>query len=206
MLPHLGTNKTLGWLLLTTLLATPALAHKVEVSRDVAATFHLKPDHNAKAGEPVQVWFALSRKRGQIIPLEQCDCKLAVYSQASSKEALPVLKPPLKAISDDQYQDIPGAEIVFPKAGAYELELSGTPKAGADFKSFKLNYEVTVAPGAASAPKTSAQARSAPTTNAQSAQLPKEIEQPENQWLIPVIAIATILSLGILGIVWQRLK
>lgn len=208
MLTRPSPNKNLGWLLLlTTSLATPVAAHNVDVSGDVAATFHLKPNHNAKAGELVQVWFALSRKGGQIIPLEQCNCKLAVYSQPYSKEAPPVLEPPLKAISDEQYQSIPGAKIVFPKAGAYKLELSGTSKAGSDFKPFELNYEVTVAPGAAAPPpKTVSQAASAPKTNAQNAQIPDRIEQPKNQWLIPAIAIATILGLGIFGIVWRKLN
>jgi hypothetical protein len=80
------------------------------------------------------------------------------------------------------------------------LELSGTPKAGANFKPFELSYEVTVAPGvAAPIPKTNSQAASAPTINAQS-------EQPDNRWLIPAIAIATILGLGIFGVVWRKLN
>jgi hypothetical protein len=48
-------------------------AHEVEVSGDVAATFHLEPNHNPRAGEKSRVWFALTRKGGQIIPLEQCN-------------------------------------------------------------------------------------------------------------------------------------
>ncbi len=51
---------------------------------------------------------------------------------------------PLKAISAEKYQGIPGADIVFPKAGIYELELSGTAKNKANFKPFKLTYTVTV--------------------------------------------------------------
>ncbi len=145
---HLAsTTKSLGWFLFLGLLISPALAHNVEVSGDVAATFHLEPNHNPKAGEPAQTWFALTRKGGQIIPLEQCNCKLAVYSQPRSQDASPVLQPPLRATSAERYKSIPGAEIVFPKPGAYELELSGTPKAGANFKPFKLKYNVTVAGG-----------------------------------------------------------
>ncbi|MEH1851931.1 MAG: hypothetical protein V7L11_09645 [Nostoc sp.] len=41
-------------------------------------------------------------------------------------------------------KSIPGAEIVFPKVGTYELELSGTPKSGASFKPFVLSYTITV--------------------------------------------------------------
>ncbi len=201
MLPRPSPNKTLvGWLLfITALLATPVTAHNLDVSRDVAATFHLEPNHNPKAGETAQIWFALTRKGGQIIPLNQCNCDLAIYLEPRSQNVLPVLEPPLKAISAEQYQGIPGTEIVFPKAGAYKLELSGTPRAGANFKSFELSYEVTVAPGVAAPTRTNSQAASTPTITAQAG-------QPDNRWLIPAIAISSILSLGIAWTVWQRLR
>lgn len=190
---HLAsTTKSLGWFLFLGLLITPALAHNVEVSGDVAATFHLEPNHNPKAGEPAQVWFALTRKGGQIIPLEQCNCKLSVYSQPR-QDTSPVLEPPVKAISADGYQNIPGAEIVFPKVGAYEVELNGTPKAGANFKPFQLNYEVTVAAGSA----------------ASAAQLPSpssQPRQPSGQWQTTAIALSTFLGLGILYVVLRQLK
>ena len=125
-------------------LTIPTLAHEVEVSGDVAATFHLEPNHNPKAGETAQVWFALTRKGGAIIPLEQCNCKLAVYRQPRQAEDSPMMSPTLKAISAEKYQGIPGTDVVFPKAGSYELELSGTPKTEANFKPFKFSYSVTV--------------------------------------------------------------
>lgn len=190
---HLAsTTKSFGWFLFLGLLITPALAHNVEVSGDVAATFHLEPNHNPKAGEPAQVWFALTRKGGQIIPLEQCNCKLAVYSQPR-QDTSPVLEPPVKPISADGYQNIPGAEIVFPKVGAYEVELNGTPKAGVSFKPFQLNYEVTVAAG----------------TPAPVAQLPNPsspLSQPSEQWPTTAIALSTFLGLGILGLGLRQLK
>ncbi|MEA5518861.1 hypothetical protein VB854_07860 [Limnoraphis robusta CCNP1315] len=125
-------------------LMVPSSAHEVEVSEDVAATFHLEPNHNPKAGETAQVWFALTRRGGAIIPLEQCNCKLAVYAQPRQAEDKPMITPPLTAISAEKYQGIPGANVIFPKAGSYELELSGTPKGNTSFKPFKLSYSVTV--------------------------------------------------------------
>jgi len=119
-------------------------AHQVEVSGDVAATFHLEPNHNPRAGQPARVWFALTRKGGQIIPLEQCNCKLGVYLKERKEGDKPLMQPPLKAISAERYKGIPGADIVFPKAGIYELELSGTAPNKANFKPFKLTYTVTV--------------------------------------------------------------
>ncbi|MBE9096025.1 hypothetical protein [Tychonema sp. LEGE 07203] len=124
--------------------STSVFAHEVEVSGDVAATFHLEPNHNPRAGETARVWFALTRRGGQIIPLEQCNCKLAVYPKQHKQGDKPLMQPPLKAISAEKYKGIPGADIVFPKAGIYKLELSGTAKNKVSFKPFKLSYTVTV--------------------------------------------------------------
>jgi len=120
------------------------LAHEVEVSGDVAATFHLEPNHNPRAGQPARVWFALTRRGGQIIPLEQCNCKLAVYLKNRKNGDKPLMQPPLTAIFAEKYQGIPGANIVFPKAEIYELKLSGTAKTKGNFKPFQLSYTVTV--------------------------------------------------------------
>lgn len=141
---RLSPRKNLGIILLSALIAAPVVAHEVEVSGDVAATFHIEPGHNPKAGQPSQAWFALTRKGGQLIPISQCNCHLAVYPEPHKEGSSPLISPALKAVSADQYQNIPGADIVFPKAGAYELELTGTAKNGANFKPFKLTYTVNV--------------------------------------------------------------
>jgi len=149
-------SKSLGLLVFSALLVEAAipsapqlnsisvLAHQVQVSGDVAATFHLEPNHNPRAGQPARVWFALTRRGGQIIPLEQCNCKLAVYPKNRKDGDKPRMQPPLKAVSAEKYQGIPGADIVFPKAGIYELELSGRTQNKANFKPFKLSYTLTV--------------------------------------------------------------
>lgn len=196
MLPRSGTIKSLGSVLLvTTLVAAPVTAHEVKTSQDVGGTFHIEPDDNPRAGESALAWFALTSKGGQIIPLSQCNCKLAVHPQPHTEGSPPLLAPPLKAISAEQYQGVPSAEIVFPKAGAYELELSGTSKAGANFKPFELSYEVTVAPGSAT---------QLTKTSPQTGQLPSQPEQAGNQWRIPAIALATLLGFGILWAVLRR--
>jgi hypothetical protein len=147
---NLGLLVCLGLLIEATIPNAPqlnsisVLAHQVEVSGDVAATFHLEPNHNPRAGQPARVWFALTRRGGQIIPLEQCNCKLAVYPKNHKDGDKPLMQPPLKAVSAEKYQGIPGADIVFPKAGIYELELSGRTQNKANFKPFKLTYTVTV--------------------------------------------------------------
>lgn len=119
-------------------------AHEIEVSGDVAVTFHLEPNHNPQAGKPAQIWFALTRRGGQVIPLSQCNCQLAVYSQPRKPNDKPLMQPQLKSISAEKYQGIPGTEITFPKAGGYELELKGTAKGGGNFKPFQFKYTVIV--------------------------------------------------------------
>ena len=134
----------IGYICVLTCLTNPVLAHNVKISGDVGATFHIEPNHNPRAGEANQAWFALTRQGGESIPLEECKCKLQVYSQS---QAEPILSPPLQPISVEKYQDIPGAEVIFPEAGIYQLEISGVPKSGIDFQPFKLTYSVTVSPG-----------------------------------------------------------
>jgi len=130
---------------LLTVAAIPAIAHNVEISNEVAATFHIEPNHNPKANQPSTAWFALTRRGGSSIPLSECDCKLNVYAVPRTDYAQPLLNPKLVALDVEKYQDIPGAKVVFPQAGAYELEISGTAK-DESFTPFELSYTVNVIP------------------------------------------------------------
>ncbi|MEE3715655.1 hypothetical protein V2H45_02725 [Tumidithrix elongata RA019] len=127
-------------------LPTKVYAHEVEVSGDVGGLIHLEPNDNPVAGKPTQVWIALTKRGGEIIPLEQCDCILEVRTKPFRLSSVPIF-PTLKPTSAERYRGIPGAEVIFPHIGRYELQLSGKPKAGADFSPFVLNFEVTVATG-----------------------------------------------------------
>lgn len=137
-------SQTLSVLSLSVLMTLPAIAHTIEVSGDVAATFHLEPNHNPKAGETAQAWFALTQKGGRSIPLTQCECVLSVYAKPRTPTAQPLFRPTLRATSAEKYRNIPGAEITFPRVGAYELQLQGKPQNGATFKPFQLSYTVNV--------------------------------------------------------------
>jgi hypothetical protein len=125
----------------------PVLAHKVQVSADVGATLHLEPNDNPRAGEPTRTWFALTRKGGQVIPLAQCECKLAVYAEPHTPGEPALIEPSLEPVTAERFQGIPGTEITFPKPGLYELQLNGKPAQGANFKPFELKFQVTVAAG-----------------------------------------------------------
>jgi hypothetical protein len=122
----------------------PTFAHEVEVSGNVAATFHLEPNHNPKAGETAQIWFALTRKGGEIIPLSECQCQLLIYAEPRRETDQPLMMSELTPISAEKYQGIPGANVVFPQVGRYQLEFVGSPKTRDDFQSFKFTYSVTV--------------------------------------------------------------
>lgn len=190
--------KQLTVLLFLVLLVPPAAAHKVQVAEDVGATLHIEPNDTPTAGKPALTWFALTRKGGQVIPLQQCNCQLSVYSEPRDQNAAPILSPPLKSVSAERYQGIPGAEINFPKPGAYQLQLNGTPTAEVNFKPFQLKFTVTVAAGKA-VPKASQE--TAQLENSQ-----KAVPKLSAQWLIPIIALTAIISLGIAWGIWRRLK
>jgi hypothetical protein len=130
-----GQNRDLG-------LSAPAFAHNVKTSGNVAALFHLEPNHNPKAGDPSKIWFALTKQGGEAIALDQCNCQITVYSNQQV-----LFQPPLSPLNAERYKALPSAVVMFPKAGIYQVEITGTPKQDGDFESFKFNYDVTVQPG-----------------------------------------------------------
>ena len=132
-------------LLLSTVFSTSALAHNIQTDGNVGVTFHIEPDHSPRAGEESQAWFALTRQGGELIALSECDCELQVYLESATGNE-PILNPTLIPISAEQYRDIPGAEIVFPQPGIYQLELTGKPVREGNFTPFQVSYPVTVSP------------------------------------------------------------
>ncbi|MCG9889833.1 MAG: hypothetical protein MH252_02005 [Thermosynechococcaceae cyanobacterium MS004] len=197
-------------------LISPAFGHEVQVAGDVAATFHLEPKHNPRAGESSLVWFALTRKGGELIPLADCRCRLTVYANAQATDAQatgapvtganPLLTPDLKAVNGDAYQGIPGAEIIFPKVGSYRLTLSGTPKSDASFQPFELSYTVTVGAGKLAPPASSPLAEGSTPSKAIKPQ--NEAQQPLpflDSWELPV-AGAALLGIGGVSLWAKRMK
>jgi hypothetical protein len=80
----------------------------------VGATIHLEPNDNPRAGEVTQIWFALTRKGGKVIPLKDCNCQLAIYTEPHVTGEPALIQPLLKPIRAERYQDIPGTEFIFP--------------------------------------------------------------------------------------------
>ncbi|WP_009632731.1 hypothetical protein [Synechocystis sp. PCC 7509] len=190
-----------GLLLIETLVTTPANAHKIEIHKDVGATIHIEPNDSPRAGETALTWFALTQKGGKIISLNECNCKLSVYSQSRKEDTLQ--QPPLKPVSQERYRGIPGAEITFPAAGAYQLQLQGSPKNGGTFSPFELKFDINVAPGIA-APK-SRDIKVSPGVVVQK-NTDLIISQTTPPWLTPAIVIGTILTIAIALLVWRKLQ
>jgi hypothetical protein len=124
---------------------SPLAAHEVEISNEVGGTLHIEPNDSPKAGTSSLAWFALARRGGQPIPLADCNCKLSVYAQPRSSGDAPTQQPTLSATSAEGRTGVPSANITFPRAGAYELVLQGSPVSTGAFSPFELRFAVTVA-------------------------------------------------------------
>jgi hypothetical protein len=121
-----------------------APAHEVELSNEVGGTLHVDPNDNPKAGTASLAWIALTRRGGQPIPLADCNCKLSVYAQPHQAGNAPIQQPTLSATALEGRTGVPSASITFPRAGAYELVLQGSPVKTGAFAPFELRFAVTV--------------------------------------------------------------
>lgn len=215
MLHHLKLNKTLATILFFGLAITPVYAHTVKVAEDVGGTLHIEPNDNPKAGESSETWIALTRKGGKIVPLKDCNCKIEVYLKPRTTVSVPLLKPALKPIYTSQYQGIPGADIVFPKPGNYEIQISGTPKTKTNFKQFTLTFPITVAAGktvvtTAPSPKFLNSPNQNNQQNTQQSEqndaINSDKKPPINPALPLIITGASLAGIGVLGVVLQKKK
>lgn len=175
----------------------PATAHKVETTGDVGGTLHIEPNDNPRAGESTQAWFALTRKGGKVIPLQQCNCQLAVYAEPHTPGEPALLEPSLKPVNAEIYQGIPGADITFPKPGIYQLQLRGKPTSGANFKPFEFAFEVTVAAGTRVDPENTQDVKDNNSVG---------VQGESNSIPMWAIAIPIFAVLGVLFLVWQKKK
>ncbi|MDX2098603.1 MAG: hypothetical protein SFW36_12575 [Leptolyngbyaceae cyanobacterium bins.59] len=141
---QLPVRSVLMGLLAVPVVISPLLAHNIQRSGEVAATFHIEPNHRPIAGKPSLTWLALTRRGGRLIPLTDCDCRLSVYAVPRAATAKPILQAPLRAINRERYQGIPAADITFPKPGRYEVELVGRHQLGTPFRPFRFTYLVIV--------------------------------------------------------------
>lgn len=180
--------------------ANTAYAHEVAIEGDVGATLHIEPNDTPQAGEEVLAWFALTRPGGETIPLANCNCTLAVYSQPKDRPyegVTPTLTPELLAVDAEGYQDIPGAKLTFPEVGTYTMVIGGTPKQTGDFTPFTLSFEKTIASEIPKVPKREEETLPSPEVSLNSTSA--TVERPNSQrdygrWVAIGIAIPTVVG------------
>lgn len=183
---------------------SPALAHQVQIADDVGGTLHIEPNDTPRAQADSQLWFALNRQGGEVIPLSACDCSVRVYSATDS--ATPIAQPPLQPVSAEGYSDIPGASVIFPEVGAYTVVIAGSPTGQVEFTPFELSYPVTVAAAASPAPQVEGQGEgeSPNPPPVPTAQIATSADRPRQGPLVwPFIAAGTGIGL-LLWLGWQR--
>ena len=115
-------------------------AHTVQRSGDVAVLWHVEPNHHPRAGQPTQVWVALTRQGGTPIFNREVACKLEIRQEPQGNLLLATR---LQGINVEQHRDTPAAQVTFPQPGRYQLRLACEPKTG-DLKPFHFTYGVTV--------------------------------------------------------------
>lgn len=187
----------------------PAYAHEVAIEGDVGATLHIEPNDTPKAGEEVLAWFALTRPGGETIPLDSCNCTLAVYAQPSDQPyegKTPTLTPELSAVDAEGYQDIPGTRLTFPDVGTYTMVISGEPKQAGNFTPFSLDFEKTIASGAP-VPETGKEAKEALTQRESVEASPNnvrivDLDTDSNPINITKWAIVGLAGLAAVGFIW----
>ncbi len=179
----------LSGLITVILLPLPAWGHKVKTDAQVGATIHFEPDDRPKSQEPTKIWFALTKKGGTAIPLQDCQCQLQIKQLPSNQK---LATPQLQAINAEKYQDIPSATVLFPQPGAYSLELTGQSVKPGDFQPFKLEFDATVALGTASVTPSTA--------------IAADQKQPDHQseLLTAMLGTIGIMAFGVVGMVFLR--
>lgn len=183
------------------LATVPVSAHQVKLSGEVGGTLHIEPNDVARAGQSTALWFAIARKGGSPISLDDCSCQLTLYRQPQTAQSPPLAQPPLVPVSAEGYRDTPGAEVVFPEVGSYILVLTGAPQQPGDFEPFELPFEVTVAavaqPAAENSPAAAPETPPADVLGVDSQTLPAAAAP---LWRLPVIAGSVAL---VAGLVWS---
>jgi|JFJP01.1.fsa_nt_gi hypothetical protein len=117
------------------------IAHEVKVSQEVGGTIHIDPNDRPIAGQRTRIWIALTKRGGEIIPYEKCNCRMEVQSLTNRSIKFVIAN---SSSIIDRVLGLPSLAATFPQVGRYELKLIGTPRDNADFDPFILVFTTNV--------------------------------------------------------------
>jgi len=121
--------------------ATVAIAHEVRISQEVGGTIHIEPNDRPVAGKKTRIWIALTKRGGEVIPYQKCNCRMEVRS-LTDKSIKFTVSDSLAIL--ERYLGLSSKEVTFPQVGRYELKLIGSPRNDANFQPFELTFTTNV--------------------------------------------------------------
>lgn len=113
---------------LATLAVAPAAgAHQTAVSHGIAVTVHVAPDDEPVAGQPATINLVRVKRKGWKFSYRTCRCRLVLTDSSGSK------------LLD---RSIRGRRTTytFPRAGAYQLTVTGRMTRGRSKRSFTARF------------------------------------------------------------------
>lgn len=114
-----------------------ASAHVLATDGNIGAVLHISPDDNPTSGTPTSFTLSFDDTTGRF-KLPNCDCSAAIQENGKT----------LSTISLNNSHQLDSTNtFTFPRANAYTLEITGTPKTANAFQSFALSYTVRVTSG-----------------------------------------------------------
>ena len=117
------------------------IAHEVKTSGQIGGTIHIEPNDRPVAGKKTRIWVALTRRGGEVIPYDKCNCIMEVRS-LTNRNIQFQLQNSFSII--EELLSLPSKEVIFPEVGRYELKLVGSAKHGEDFPPFELTFTTNV--------------------------------------------------------------
>lgn len=126
--------------------AMTASAHVLKEQHDTYVAMHVDPDDNPLSGQPTKILFDFSNNK-HAFRLNDCDCQLKITADGQQIVASKVEAAFFGSATKGQ------AIVTFPKAGVYDLILTGSSKTK-DYQDFTLDYPLRVNVGRAATAQT----------------------------------------------------
>lgn len=123
-----------GVLLLSVCLPAQVFAHESKESGNTVILVHVNPFDTPVANKPAGVRVVVTQVEGNF-PVDECDCKATI-----SYKGKPLVTQSL--FTDGEISSL--VKIVFPQAGIYEVEVTGTPLRTKAFEPFDLKFDIRV--------------------------------------------------------------